>query len=151
MTYEAVEAQFHVVVRLLSDFDATNTSAGKYTILRDPHVSRQWVISRPGSILSRERVAVGGRVRTHWSLDFTLFHAFENTLDETIDAIRTARDSLITHLDAYPTLNSHAGVHDFFVEAADEPDYGSPSAGRNLWWQNFRSTFQEYVTVASAE
>ena len=110
MTYELVEAQFHTVVRLLSDFDATNTSAGKYTILADTHTSRQWVISRPGAILSRERVAVGGRTRTLWSLDFTLFHAFENTLDETIDAIRTARDALITHLDAYPTLNQFAGV-----------------------------------------
>jgi hypothetical protein len=151
VSYELVEAQFLVVVRLLSDFDTTNTSAGKYGILRTTPTSRQWVISRPGAILNRERVTVGGGIRTLWALDFTLYHAFENTLDETIDAIRTARDALITHLDAYPTLNSHSGVIDFFIGMADEPDYGNSGSGTNIWWQNFRATFQESTQVASAE
>jgi len=148
MSYSSVEAALLTVIRLMSGYTTTNTSAGDYRILNAS--SGKSVILTPGAVVAREVVAAPRRMRTVWGINIELAIPFRGDVSTVATAVRTDRQALIDHVDKYPTLNSAAGVLTALIIGADEPGEWE-GVGGGFWIQRMIMHAEERSTITIAE
>jgi hypothetical protein len=152
MSYETVEDGLLTLLRRLSIFDATNTSQSDYRILN--RAKNRFVILNPGRVMDHEAAATGGtggrRMRTRWIVNVSLIIPWRGEVSTIRDRIRDDRQTLMDHLDAFPTANEIANVIQFGFLDAGEPEHWI-GAERNQWHQLLRYWFEERFNVAIQE
>ncbi len=148
MGYNDVEAGLLAVVRLLDGYTEVNTSQGDYRILAKG--VEKAVILQPGPIVQRNVQSAPRRMRTLWVIDMELVVPFSGEISTIASNIRTFRQSLIDHVDKYPTLDSVANVvHALIVSGAEPESWQGES--RKWWVQRLRVDVEERSTVTIAE
>ena len=148
MSYDSVEAGLLAVVRVLANYDTTNSSQGDHRILAQG-VTRA-VVLNPGSIPERDIIAAPRRVSTVWEILINLMIPFKGEISTARSNIRTYRQELIDHLDKYPTLNGVSGVVHAFVAGGREPEQWQGES-RSWWIQTLVMRVQENTTITIAE
>ena len=147
MSYSSVESALLTVLQLHADYSTANSSAGDYRVLAAS--SARSVILSPGPF-AREVVAAPRRVRNAWVINLDLFVPFRIDLSTVAAAIRTDRQTILDHLDKYPTLNSATGVLNAFCTGAGEPEEWVGEDG-GFWSQRLVVQVEERVIVTIAE
>tara|TARA_R110000824_G_scaffold11293_6_gene49355 strand:- start:3678 stop:4124 length:447 start_codon:yes stop_codon:yes gene_type:complete len=148
MSYDTVESGLLTLVRVLSNYDTTNSDRGDYRVL-GTGVTRA-VVLNPGSISNREVVALPRRVQTEWEIIIELFVPFSGEISIASAAIRTDRQELLDHLDKYPTLNGVSGVVHAFVRGGSDPEVWAGESS-SYWKQSLVMRILENQTVVIAE
>lgn len=147
MSYDTVEAGLLSTIRLLSVYSSTNSSQGDYTVLGSG-ITRA-VILTPGPF-ERSVQAIPRRMSTVWTANIELYVPFTVDISSIASAIRTERQTLIDHLDKYPTLNSTSGVVHAIVIGGQEPTQWVGES-QQFWVQELLIRITENVTIAIAE
>ena len=104
----------------------------------------------PGSISSRQVSAAPRKISANWSINIELRVAFNKEISEIHDNIITIRQTLVDHLDKYPTLNGAQGVTDTMVSSASEPEIWRGESS-NYWIQRFNYVVGELSQAIIAE
>lgn len=148
MSYATVEAALLTVLRLHADYDANNSLQGDYRQLAKG--GARFVVLMPGSVPNREVIAAPRRIGTLWEIQIQLFILFTGETSTSSSTLVTNRQSIMDHLDKYPTLNGETGVVSAMVSSAREPvPWGGES--RNYWKTDIMYRVAEHVTVTIAE
>ena len=148
MSYDTVESGLLTLIRVLSNYDTTNSDRGDYRVLMCG-VPRAIVVN-PGSIANREVVALPRRIQTEWEIIIELFIPFAGEISTASAAIRADRQEILDHLDKYPTLNGVSGVVSAFVRGGGEPEVWAGESN-SYWKQSMVMRVQENSTVVIAE
>ena len=148
MSYTVIEEGLLNVIRLATGFDSGNISKGDYRILTE---SREfYVVLTPGAIRNRQLIAAPRYISTTWLTNIELFVPYDEDLTEIWSQLRTARQSLIDTIDAYPTLNSTTGVFNAFLGGGAQPEIRRGS-GRRWWYQSLEISIDERLIVSILE
>lgn len=116
--YLTVANRLLTVVRLHADYDENNSSNGKFTLI-EGGVDRSFTITPgPSPILGR----AGNTVKRTWVL-ICDFIVRIGGLPDDISWLNfaTDRDSLLRHIESYPSLNLLAGITRVEIGFAGEP------------------------------
>ena len=148
MSYEAVESGLLTLIRGLSNYSATNADRGDYRILAAGNTRA--VVINPGSIISRDVIALPRRVSTEWELLIELFIPFTGEVSTAASAIRVDRQELLDLLDKYPTLNGVTNVVHAFVVGGSDPEIWAGESS-NYWKQTLSMRVTENTNTAIAE
>lgn len=148
MSYDTVESGLLTLIRVLSNYNTTNTDRGDYRVLGSG-VTRAVVIN-PGSISNREVVGLPRRIQTEWEILIELFVPFQGEISTASAAIRADRQELLDHLDKYPTINGVANVTHAFVGHGTEPEVWSGES-QSFWKQTLVMRVLETYTATIAE
>ncbi len=148
MGYNDVEAALLTVIRKLDGYTATNSSQGDYRILAKGVTKA--VVLQPGPIVRRNVQSAPRRMRTLWVIDMELVVPFSGEISTIASNIRTFRQTLIDHIDKYPTLDGTSDVVHALVVSGAEPE--SWTGESHKWWiQRLRVEVEERSTVTIAE
>ena len=147
MSYDTVEAGLLSTIQLLSIYSSTNSSQGDYTILGNG-VTRAAILT-PGSF-ERSVQAIPRRMSTMWMATIELYVPFTVDISTIASSIRTERQTLLDHLDKYPTLNSTSGVVHAIAIGGQEPTQWVGESQQ--WWvQELVMRITENVNITIAE
>lgn len=150
--YKFIEQALETVLDIQSDYykdgGNQNISRGDYRILGKG--LKRAIILNPGPIRDHGTAQFPRRMRTLWIINIELYILFQDDVSAIADAIRDDRQTIIDHLDKYPTLNGTVGVVVARLEGAAEPQV---MLGENhQWWrQVLPMAVEERVTVTIAE
>ena len=100
MSYEAGEALWLARIRAMSQFDAGNSSRGKWGI-RNTGKSNQYAILKPG-LHTREMIGFNRRVN-HYQTIIQLWQKYSEDGQSAID-LTTLTSSVLAYLDTYPQM-----------------------------------------------
>jgi hypothetical protein len=148
MSYTSVESAAITVLRKHTDYNTTNVSSGDYRILATG--ISQAVIFTPGAILERSVATAPRRVRTLWLINMELFLPFTDEISTIATAIRAERNTVIDHMDTYPTLDGESGVIHAFVTGGANPESWR-GENRRWWKQTLKLEVEERANVTIAE
>lgn len=147
-SYSAVETALLNVIKLMSEYDDGNASAGDYRILATG-VQRA-VVTQPAPFGPRNVEAVPRRMRTEWIINLELYEQFSQDVSEIAARVRSDRQGLIDHIDKYPTLNGTTGVIHALLISGQEPQV-LIGENRNWWQQTMRVSVETRQNVTIAE
>lgn len=135
MGYATGEAAVLAVVRLLSGWDTTNTSRNNWLIL-NTGAADAYVVLRPGpaSFADESIGGMGSIQRTRSRTWRTQVLVYRRYLNDTASpaAIQADVDTLILHLEGYPTMNSSA-IQDAQVVGVDALQQINQGDGAPVW------------------
>ncbi len=148
MSYATVEAALLTVLRLHANFDSNNSAQGDYRQLA--RGGTRFVVLMPGSVPNREVIAAPRRMGTLWEIQIQLFVLFTGEANTSSSTLIADRQSIMDHLDKYPTINGLTGVTSAMVASVREPE---PWVGesRKYWKADIIYRVAEHVTVTIAE
>ena len=136
------------VIKILDDYNDDNVSQSDYRILGKG--SRSCVILNPGPIFQHQVVAAPRRIQTIWIVEIEHYIGFRGELNLVADDIRTKRQILLDHIDAYPTLNNTTDCTNAFIREGREPEILSGDPVQ--WWREImRIYIEERHTITIAE
>ena len=136
------------VIKLLSGYSATNVAQGDYKILG--HGNTFGIVLQPGAILKRDIVAAPRRLQVIWVVNIELYIGFTGLISTVATDLRDKRQSLLNHLDKYPTLNSLSGCINAFIREGVEP-IELPGDPKRWWVQILKMYIEERTTITIAE
>ena len=153
MTYATIESGLEDLIDAHADYaksgSTQNVSKGDYRILG--HGRRRAVVLQPGAVLSRNISGAPRRLHTLWVIHIELFIMYRGEISTIASDIRTDRQTLVDHLDKYPTLDGVAGVAHAFIASLDEPEVWPTGDSRHYWVQRIRMQVNEHTTITIAE
>lgn len=130
VAFKTAEDALHVVVKLLAAYSDDNVSAGDYRILGTGQTEA--IVTQPGPF--RRRVtAAPRRVGQLWVIEIELLLQFKTEISEIAQRIRTERQTVMDHLDKYPTLDGVSGIISAFVVNGQPPQILITETRR--WWR----------------
>ena len=138
----------HTVIKLMSGYGATNVAQGDYKILG--HGNTFGIVLQPGAILKRDIVAAPRRLQVIWVVNIELYIGFTGLISTVATDLRDKRQSLLNHLDKYPTLNSLSGCINAFIREGVEP-IELPGDPKRWWVQILKMYIEERTTITIAE
>lgn len=148
MGYHEMENGLATVIKLLSGYSATNVAQGDYKILG--HGNTFGIVLQPGAILKRDIVAAPRRLQVIWVVNIELYIGFTGLISTVATDLRDKRQSLLNHLDKYPTLNSLSGCINAFIREGVEP-IELPGDPKRWWVQILKMYIEERTTITIAE
>lgn len=144
MAYDTIETGLLTVIRLHADWSSANTSKGDYKVLGVGN--SQAIVLQPGRIRTRSVSAAPRVIRTPWIINLELYLHFRGEIDEVFARCRTVRQTLIDHVDKYPTLNSTTGCINALITGGGEPDV---IGAEGQWWRQLLTVDIEDRTVVT--
>ena len=148
MSYNTVEAALLTTIQLMSEYSDTNSSRGDYRVLGQGVTFA--LILMPGAIRDRSVFASPRRVSTTWEIILDMYVHFTGEMDTTINSIKSERQSLMDHLDGYPTLSGQSGVVEAFIVGGREPEMWQ-GEGADWWRQQLIYAVVEHTTITILE
>ena len=126
-SYKTVQAAVLTIIRLLDSYDNTNSSEGDYRII-DAGNDLSVVLTPGESPHLRADQQAAMRV---WEVMVDFFVRVAGDEPKAWATFIDKRDELLTHVEAYPTLNSTPNVHQVRISAQGAP-LGVPTVSEAL-------------------
>ena len=148
MSYDAMELGLLTVIRLHANYDANNSSQGDYRILGGGKTRA--VVLNPGPF--RAGVTMGNRyISTDWEIVVSLFILYRTDVPTTRKAIRDDRETLMDHINSYPTLNGTSNARNVLLTSGQQPEIWRMDDEAQWWMQTMSVAVTEGKTVSNAE
>ena len=150
MSYATIEAGVLATIRLHASYPSSgsNSRAQDYNILSA--ASPRCVVVVPGPV-ERAVVAAPRRVQSFWTVYIDLFVPMRTQRSTQHTNFVAERDTLLAHLDAYPTLNGTAGVINALVVGVDDPVVWVGSRSASYMSARVRMMVEERENITIAE
>ena len=129
-----IEQRLLVVVQTLNRYNDTNTSIVDPRIL-SRHLTQPFrIVIEEGNLVSREGGSSYQWKTSVWEIPLTIYGQWHTSIKTNYDQLRDERDTVIQHIERYPTLGGLEGVTYFHPYRADAPrPYESSEAGSLLY------------------
>ncbi len=121
MSFDSVAESFLDVVRLLDEYNVSNTSRYDYRVLA-AGVERAVIVQFGGVAFERTMSAAGNprRINSPWNLVAELYIPYRG-IDTIGEDAADEMQLILDHVDKYPTLNGASGVTNAFITIVSEP------------------------------
>ena len=106
MSYTSVETALATILKVHDDWNDQNVAAGDYRIFSAG--LEKAIILSPGPFI--RRTAAERLMQTNWVINLELYIAYGGEISTVAENIRTVRESVMDHIDKYPTLDGESGV-----------------------------------------